>query len=186
MGFGQSYDLAFGIRLGTEIGLTGQVRLPMIHKNFAGEVILQNNLRRDEFMVTALGKQHYPLITRRVNIFLGGGVHKGWLTGEENGTTYDAPFGLTAIGGAEVTLGRLNLSYDFKPAINISGGAQTIYTQSGISARYVLSKRNDIFDKKAEKERNKRRKQRERDKRREERRRNGDSEWWKIWKKDGG
>ncbi len=180
---GQSYDLAFGLRLGTDWGLTAQARLPMIHKNFAAEAIVQSSFQREEAMLTLLGKQHYPLLTRRINVFIGGGLHKGWVTNDET-AAYDDPFGLSVIGGAEITLGRLNLSYDFKPAINLTGGEKTFYTQSGISARYVISKRNDIYDKQVEKERNKRRRDREREKRRQRRARDGERRWWKVWEKD--
>lgn len=180
----QSYDLAFGLRLGTDWGLTAQTRLPIVHKNFAAEGIIQSSFQREEAMLTLLGKQHYPLLTRRINVFAGGGLHKGWNTDEEI-QPYADPFGITGIAGAEVTLGRLNLSYDFKPAVNISGGEKTFYTQSGISLRYVVSKRNDIYDKSAEKDRNKKRRERARDKRRQQRTKDGKSDWWKIWERDG-
>lgn len=183
-GVAQSYDLAFGLRLGTDWGLTAQARMPIIHKNFAAEGIVQSSFQREEAMLTLLGKQHYPLLTRRINVFAGAGLHKGWNTDEEI-QPYADPFGITGIAGAEVTLGRLNLSYDFKPAINIAGGEKTFYTQSGISLRYVVSKRNDIYDKGAERDRNKKRRQRDRDKRRRQREKDGKSEWWKVWERDG-
>ncbi len=69
------------------------------------------------------------------------------------------PFGITAIGGAELTIGRLNLSYDVKPALNISGGSNVIYLQSGVSARYVIAKKPFWEEqKKASKKRHKKKK----------------------------
>lgn len=175
----QSYDAAFGIRLGTDWGMTGQLRMPLIHKNFAIEGILQSSFQREEAAITLLGKQHYPLLSRRLNAFLGGGLHTGWNTSSEDvSADYKNPFGLDLVVGAELTLGRFNVSYDFKPAINLVGGERTVYAQSGLSLRYVIAKRNDIFDKKNERERNKRRKQRARDKRKADR----DPDWWKFWK----
>jgi hypothetical protein len=56
---------------------------------------------------------------------------------------------MTVVFGAEITLGRLNISYDFKPAMNVSGGAQRFYYQTGVSLRYVLLKRKwKVFKKK--------------------------------------
>jgi hypothetical protein len=174
----QSYDAAFGVRLGTDWGMTGQLRMPVIHKNFAVEGIIQSSFQREEAALTLLGKQHYPLLSRRLNVFLGGGAHIGWNTASDETQTYDNPFGLDLAVGAELTLGRFNVSYDFKPAFNLVGGERTVYSQSGISVRYVVAKRNDIYDKKTERQRNQRRKKRAREKRRADR----DPDWWKVWK----
>lgn len=175
----QSYDAAFGLRLGTDWGLTGQLRMPLIHKNFAIEGILQSSFQREEVAITLLGKQHYPLLSRRLNVFLGGGFHTGWNTSADETDQYTNPFGIDVVAGAEITLGRFNLSYDFKPAINLVGGEKTVYAQSGLSLRYVIAKRNDIYDKKNERRRNKNRKQRAREKRKADR----DPDWWKVWKR---
>lgn len=139
----QSYFTAGGLRLGTDWGLTIQQR---VAKRTTVETILQSSLFREEAMVTILGEQHGPLLSRRFNIYGGAGLHKGWSTARrvngEDLPEYKGPFGITLIGGAEMTIGRLNLSYDFKPAINISGGEQAFYTQSGVSARYVILKKS--------------------------------------------
>ena len=177
----QSYDLALGLRLGTEIGATAQLRLPMVHKNFVAEGIIHQSLNRDEGSLTVLGKQHQNLLSRRLNIFYGAGVHVGW-TDEINtdtGVKYNRPWGIDGIVGAEATFARVNVSYDFKPAINIGGGQFPVTVQTGISVRYVLSKRHDIWDKKRERERR-------RDRRRRQRERDGkDPNGWRFWKKDG-
>lgn len=149
----QSYNTAFGLRVGTEWGFTVKQRI-LSHTTLEG--IFQSSLEREEVMLTALAEQHFRLLTRRFNVYLGGGFHKGWRTGEieydDAGNAindYDNPFGLTIIFGAEITLGRLNLSYDFKPAMNISGGSQRFYYQTGVSLRYVLFKRKwKVFKKK--------------------------------------
>jgi len=138
----QTYFTAGGLRLGTDWGLTIQQR---VAKKTTVETILQSSLFREEVMITILGEQHGPLLSRRFNVYGGAGLHKGWSTARrvngEDQPEYKGPFGITLIGGAEMTIGRLNLSYDFKPAINISGGEQTFYAQSGISARYVIVKK---------------------------------------------
>ncbi|MEO0341496.1 MAG: hypothetical protein AAF242_20080, partial [Bacteroidota bacterium] len=35
-------------------------------------------------------------------------------------------------------------SYDLKPGINLSGGQSSVFLQSGLSARYVFSKRSQL------------------------------------------
>ncbi len=163
--FAQSWFTAGGLRLGTDWGLTVQQRL--LRKTSA-ELILQSSLSRDEGMVTILAKQHSSLLSRRFNVFIGGGVHQGWTTASVVPATYEGPKGITLIAGAEATLGRLNASYDFKPAINITGGEKALYWQTGASLRYVIAKKSFLEPdprKKRQKEREKRRRARERSRR---------------------
>ena len=183
----QSYDAALGLRLGTDWGATGQLRLPMIHKNFVLEGIVQSSLQRKEGTLTLLGKQHQNVLSRRLNIFYGAGVHAGWNNelNDETGQTFNGPVGLTGIIGAEVTVARFNISYDFKPAINVSGGESVLYPQTGVSIRYTLAKRNELWDKKKERERNRNRKDRQREKRKDERRKErkaSGKRWYEVWK----
>lgn len=190
--YGQSYDAAIGLRLGTDFGATGQVRLPAIHKNFVVEGILQTSLRRNLGSLTVLGKQHQNILTRRLNIFYGAGAHIGWTDeiNPDNLEPYSRPFGIDGIIGAEATFARINVSYDFKPAINVGGNSFPISVSTGISVRYVIAGRNDIWDKKTERATNKRRKQNRRERNREKKRRQRvkdgkDPNGWKFWKKDG-
>ena len=172
----QSYDLAFGMRLGTEWGVTGKLRLPPLDENFTIETIIQSSIQREEAMITLLAAQNFPLITRRINLYAGAGVHKGWITPGPDEPAVDDPLGVSFVLGGEMTLGRLNVSYDFKPAINLSGGAQRVYAQTAVSLRYVAFKRFDIFERPGK---------RRREKRRRERERNGnDGGNWRFWEKD--
>lgn len=188
----QSYDAAIGLRLGTEIGATAQLRLPLVHKNFVAEGIVHQSLRRNEGSLTLLGKQHQNILSRRLNIFYGAGVHVGW-TDEINtktGEVYGRPLGIDGIIGAEATFAKINLSYDFKPAINFGGDAFPVSVQTSISVRYVIAGRNDIWDKKKErannKDRKKNRRERQREKKRKQRVKDGkDPNGWKFWKNDG-
>lgn len=184
----QSYDAALGLRLGTEWGVTAQVRLPFVQKNFVGEAILQSSLQRDEGLFTLLGKQHRPLLSRRLNLFYGAGLHTGWNNeiDAESGQKASGPFGVTGVVGAEMTIGKVNLSYDFKPAVNLSGGNSVLYTQTAVSVRYVIAKRHDIWDKRKERDQRRARKQRQRDKRKAQRQRDREArgkQWFQFWKK---
>ena len=173
----QSYTTALGLRMGTDWGLTAKQRLA---KSTTGELIFQSSLQREELMLTALVEQHYPLVFRGLNIYVGGGLHKGWINHPQNSpnelpqTMLKDPFGLSFIGGAELTLGKFNISYDFKPAFNIAGGEKRFYYQTGISVRYILVT-------------NKTYKKKQREKRREKRRKDGKGihlgDDWMFWKK---
>jgi hypothetical protein len=185
----QSYDAAIGLRLGTEIGATAQIRLPLIHKNFVAEGIVHKSLNRNEGSLTLLGKQHQNILSRRLNIFYGAGVHVGW-TDEINtdtGEVYGRPLGIDGTLGAEATFAKVNVSYDFKPAINFGGDAFPVSIQTSISVRYVIAGRNDIWDKKKERANSRDRKQnqreREREKKRKQRIKDGKNpNGWKFWK----
>lgn len=171
VGEGQSYDLTAGMRLGTDWGISSQLR---VAKKTTAEFIVQSSLQREEVIITALAEQHSPLLSRRFNFYAGGGVHKGWSSASDETQAIEDPFGLTLIAGAEMTLFRLNISWDFKPAINIVGGEKKVYTQTGVSLRYVMVKKNQF-------KKNRKRKQRQR--RRQERRENRQGFNWKFWQK---
>lgn len=164
---------AGGIRLGTDWGFTIQQR---VMDKSTVELIIQNSLSREEGLATVLFEQHYPLVTKGFNVYSGGGLHVGW-NNEPADKMIKDPFGITAVVGAEFTIARLNFSYDFKPAINISGGEKKIYAQSGVSLRYAILK-NKVW-KDIQKEKKKRKKAEEKAQRREER----GKEWWEVWKK---
>jgi len=172
--FSQSYDLAAGMRLGTEWGFTGKYRFA---NRASAELIIQSSVVREEMMLTALAEQHFPLVSKRFNFYSGGGFHKGWLQDSPE-IQLKNPFGLTFIVGGEATLGRMNVSYDFKPAVNLSGGEQRVYFQSGVSLRYVIDQRKW----KEDRERNKAKRQKNRKKKRKKKDKEAFN--WKFWKKD--
>ena len=172
--FSQSYVTAAGLRLGTDWGLSLQQR---VAEKTTIEAIFQSSLQREEVLITALAERHYPLLYKGLNLYFGAGPHKGWINepaGEGSTSEYKDPFGITLIGGAELSLGRINLSYDFKPAMNIRGGEESVYIQSGLSVRYVLISNRDL-------------KKYQKKQRRKERKESGGfqlEEDWKFWKKD--
>ena len=136
----QGYNIAGGIRMGTDWGITGKYRFD---NKATAELIIQSaaSNSRDEVIITALAEKHNPLISKRFNFYTGAGLHKGWNNTVNSETEFQNPFGITAIAGIEFNLGRMNVSWDFKPAFNLVGGERKMYTQSGISLRYVFEKR---------------------------------------------
>lgn len=178
------------MRLGTDWGATVQLRVPQVQKNFVVEGILQSSLQRNEGTFTLLGKQHRPLLSRRINLFYGAGVHAGWNNDvdKETGEEIGGPVGVDGVIGLEATFAKINVAYDFKPALNIGGGSQFLYTQTAISVRYVISGRNDIWDKKKETANRKEKKQKQRERAREQKRKDRikagkNPNGWKFWKK---
>ena len=163
--FAQSYDTSAGVRFGSQWGLTVKQR---IAKKTTLEGILQAGGKDDFTNLTILAEQHMPVLTKRFNIYYGAGLQAGWYS--DPNSEIDNPFGIAAIGGAEFTFARLNVSWDIKPAINLTGGDRNFYTQTGISVRYVINKRK-IFDGKKRKKRKKRRSKK-------------DGFNWKVWERN--
>lgn len=133
----QTYNFSGGIRLGTEIGVSLKYR---IADKVTLEGIVQSPIRQEEVITSLLFEKHNSILTKGFNIYYGGGVQKGWVTSEIR--EFDDAFGVVAILGAEFNIARLNLSYDFKPAVNVIGGAAPVVLQTGISIRYIFDKRN--------------------------------------------
>ncbi len=143
----QVYNTVGGIRLGTDWGITAKHR---IDKKVTIEGIFQSSLRREEVIITGLIEKHSSLITKHFNFYTGIGLHKGWNSESNQEVPVKDPFGITGIAGAEFNLGRINISWDFKPAFNLTGGERTLYSQTGISLRYIFVKK-PLFKKKKKK-----------------------------------
>jgi len=137
----QTFMTAIGVRTGNSYGLTVNQR---ILKRTSVEGILQNNFQTHTTYLHLLAKQHKPIVSRRLNVYGGGGVHLG-LQNEGGGVA-----GLDAVLGLEFTMLRLNVSADFKPQWTYGQG---VNLNPGVSVRYVLLKDN-VF-RRWEKKRNK-------------------------------
>jgi hypothetical protein len=147
----QSYLTAGGLRLGNTWGLTVVQRvLPQV----SVEGIIQNDYRQTTNL-TVLGRVHNNIISRRWNLYYGGGFHTGINT-ETGGI-----LGVDGVAGIELSLLRLNLSFDFKPQVDFgeNGGFRG---HTAFSIRYVLVKGNAI--KKWQRKRQKQKRQDNKDK----------------------
>lgn len=152
--FSQTYDASAGLRLGTEWGLTGKARVA--NKTTVEGILQQSLLKKKQTTLTGLVEFHQPFIFKRVNFYKGVGIHKGWVSNKDKNNGIKNPFGITGVGGLEMTFARYNLSYDIKPAINLTGGHKTIDFQTGLSIRYVVDKRKVQLFKKKNKKKTKR------------------------------
>jgi len=134
----QKYYTAAGIRIGSEIGITLQQK---IVANYTLEAMVQRGFFNRQTTVTALLEQHHKLFDKGLNFYVGAGPHMGFY---KTGTIFKASsethtaVGATIIGGIELKLSKLLLSFDYKPSINLVGGQQFFESQTGLSARYVL------------------------------------------------
>jgi hypothetical protein len=138
----QAYGTAAGARIGDGFGLTVQHQVAL-HTTVEG--ILQRSFKSQDVTLCVLAEQHKSLLSRGFNLYYGAGLYKTWLTERTNVIVQPSdPWGITPIGGLEITLGKFNISGDFKPLLRISGGDENsggFSWQSAISVRYVFAGR---------------------------------------------
>ncbi|MFB9863196.1 hypothetical protein [Rufibacter immobilis] len=125
----QRYKTAAGLRIGSdEFGLTIQQK---VLEKTTLEGLLTASPR--EITATVLAEQHFPMLGRRFNYYVGGGVHGGRLK------DYGAIYGFDAIAGIEYKVNGLPflLSADLKPAFHLRH--EEWFNMGGaFSIRYVL------------------------------------------------
>jgi hypothetical protein len=136
----QAYGTAVGARVADGWGLTLQQQVA-VHTTVEG--ILQRGLKTQDITFIIMGEQHKSLLTRGFNVYFGGGLYKTWLETVTTGTQPDNPWGITGVGGLEITIGNINASADFLPVIKLGGDSKASGFQfkTGISIRYVMAGR---------------------------------------------
>lgn len=186
LGISQSYRTAVGIRLGTGAGPALSVQ-QKIAKYSTIEGIFQPNFRNNISSLDLIYEQHYKILIKRVNIYMGAGLHKDWRpTDHELELKEKADLGFVGIIGGEVTFKKLNVSWDYKPSVNVIGGDTHFAHQSAITLRAIIVKQkkkkiNWRFWKKE-----KSRKEKRRDKRaaRKQPKQEKKKINWRFWEKD--
>ncbi|WKN40627.1 hypothetical protein [Tunicatimonas pelagia] len=152
-GYAQKYSTAAGLRVdGDQLGITVKQR---VFRTIALEGLLTGN--DNEVRSTLLIENHFPLVGKGLNFYVGGGGHVGGVD------DFGAVAGVDAIMGAElkVPLLRLLISADVKPAYNFVSEQQRLEYSTAISVRYVMGKEGKSQRKKARVRRqNKREKER--------------------------
>ena len=111
------------------------------------EGIIQSDFNRNSTF-SLLVEKHRPIISKRFNYYLGGGIALGKeesfvknpATKEIVHTYGNTSFGVDLIAGIELTVANAVISLDYKPNVNISGREEFFRGQVGISARTVLVK----------------------------------------------
>ena len=167
---GQSYVTAAGIRMGSVFGVSLQQKI-MNKTTIQG--LISSSAARSETTATILIQNHQPLISKRFNFFLGGGLHQKWTDSVEEQRSVRR--GITAIAGAEMTLGRFNLSWDYQPLFHLDGEANAFQNGTAVSLRYVFIKKIDrkakrgLFRASTNKQKLREKKRKQRDKKRRKR-----------------
>lgn len=134
----QHYRLAAGIRIGNNYGLTVQGK---IFDKTSAELILHPGLGNQENSVSLLVRRHQKFITDRLSLYAGGGITQYWKTDGSENVDLDGSGGIMGIVGAEVTLGRYNVSWDFTPSVLAWGNESGAFKAgTAVSLRYVLIK----------------------------------------------
>ncbi|CAN5802222.1 hypothetical protein BH24BAC1_BH24BAC1_16370 [soil metagenome] len=127
----QKYRTAAGVRIGkSDYGLTVQQKLfeRTTIEGLAG-------FGEREARATVLLEQHFPIIGKPFNYYLGAGAHMGTLK------EYGGFYGVDAIAGVEMKLPLFPLvaSVDIKPAFHVNH-ENWVSLQGGFSVRYILVK----------------------------------------------
>jgi hypothetical protein len=140
--FAQRYQTAGGIRIDNHVGLTVQ---QYIKNNWTAEGILHTPFRSNEFGLTLLAEKHHKILFRGLNVYYGAGTHYYFESAASKQTdiTTKNVFGLSFIGGGEISIGRFNVSADIKPEMHLAGDQVHPFEWNGaaISLRYIFKKR---------------------------------------------
>lgn len=161
---GQKYNTTGGIRVGDDFGISAVQRIAdksTIDLTYQPGTFAGNKL----LLLTA--NQHYPLITKRFNFFIGGGYyyksHENLLQTQPQTDVVTQPDAFSGIAfnlGAELTLGKLTIAADYVPLVHFGQNTyRRFYSTSGLSMRYVFVEREsktkkffkNIFKKKGKK-----------------------------------
>ncbi|MBK8558040.1 MAG: hypothetical protein IPL65_20865 [Lewinellaceae bacterium] len=141
----QSYKTAVGVRLDQGVNLTLQQRLT---QKWTAEGILHTSLRSDDLGLTVLAERHHKILFRGLNFYYGAGAHYYTQSNSnrlENEVSKNVS-GVSFVGGAEISLGRINVGIDFMPELHLSG--DTVYplewNRAAVSVRYILVKQKKV------------------------------------------
>jgi Tfp pilus assembly protein PilZ len=137
---GQSYITTAGFRMGNEIGLSVSQR---IFEKKTIDLYHAPALFSERSTSGLMMKQHYSILTKRLNFFGGGGIFyqmkNGYSTNDEPAPDQYAA-GLLFTAGLDFTIGKMNIGYDIMPLYRISGNdnGRRFFSSSAISLRYVI------------------------------------------------
>jgi hypothetical protein len=187
----QEYNTAVGLRVG---GAGGLSLVQRIADHGSIEAFAVAGFNSDEFTVTVLGRRHVPLLTKRLNLFVGGGVHKGWnYVDEDDESNRQNPFGIDGQVGLELTIKRVTIGVDIIPQINLTGNVNAFTLRQSVTARYILFKRRpglvmkypwETEERQKERLKKKRARIKAKEKEKKKRARQGKSKWKMPWEKD--
>lgn len=154
----QTYTTCLGLRWGDGIGVTARQKL---FKRTSAEGIFYQHHKSDQAIAGIMLAHHMPVLTRRLNLYIGGGMGIVFPEDKEVASTQYKAFMGNA--GLEFTIGRLNMSWDFIPVLPLTDTEESLTTMTAFSLRYVVLKKNKkgLFqkDKKGNKRKHKKKSQ---------------------------
>jgi hypothetical protein len=133
----QKYNWTLGLRMGTEIGMTTVVRVAK--KSSLEGTVQYSNL----YHATRLGvnyREHLGFLGRRFNLYIGGGAGASWYHSQDVNVEDVTKPHMNGIFGLEGVIGKLHVSWDFKPVYSF-GGPRVFYSETALSLRYVIFKK---------------------------------------------
>ncbi|MCC6411469.1 MAG: hypothetical protein IT270_07405 [Saprospiraceae bacterium] len=152
----QSYRTAAGIRVDQGFNLSLQ---QYIANGWTAEGIVHTSLGSDDIGLTLLAEKHQKILFRNINLYWGAGGHYYLNNTPSQSESVEAipnVYGVSALAGAELSLGRFNVSVDWKPELHLGGETPSPFewNSAAVSVRYVILKREKktikdwkVFDK---------------------------------------
>jgi len=139
----QSYRTAAGIRVDKGFNLSLQ---QYIASGWTVEGIIHTSLGSEDIGFTLLAEKHQKILFRNLNLYWGAGGHYYLKNTPSQPETVEAipnVYGVSALAGAELSLGRFNVSVDWKPELHLGGDQEFPFewNSAAVSVRYVLLKR---------------------------------------------
>jgi len=138
----QKYNTIGGIRIADDFGISFAQRI-------ANKSTIELNIQPGTFAGRQINsvflKQHYPLLTKRFNFFMGAGAYSRKIPSANiDDPQITTSKGLAFTFGAELSLGNLSISTDYLPLVtfNKNDSNQRFYTTTSFSLRYIFIKRD--------------------------------------------
>ena len=140
----QSYQTAVGVRLGEGVDFTVQQYL---ERQWTLEGIVHTSTFSQNLGATVLFEKHRKIIGRNLNVYLGAGAHyyvETPFNRRKSDLLAEQVWGISGIAGLELSVGRLNISADFKPELHLGGDTAFPFAwrPAAISFRYIIEKRD--------------------------------------------
>jgi len=164
--FAQKYNLAAGLRWGGDFGIS-------VSERIAKRWTLEQNINAEDqynyYSVFAIAKYHQPIVTKRFNLFYGGGP--GIVRVKETGEFEEASC-LSILGqtGLEFTINRISIYGALEPYFYNTAAGGRFKMHKVVSVKYVIVKRKSRWREKL----NKKLKWKKKSKNKKP--------WWKFWK----
>ena len=134
--FAQAYFSTGGLRLGTDYGLSFKQRI--MKKATIEGILFSNNNGKTNLGLAVLADQHRSILTKNFNLFYGAGFTWQWEYINQESLEKKTSFGIPLQAGIELTVGRINLSWDYIPILYISTKSNAFNSLKGLSVRYVF------------------------------------------------